>query len=911
VIAIAAARALPDDSSALVEGVLTTVLGALEDGRTGFVQDDTAGIAIYLDTALEPPIAAGRRIRVGGTLDSLYGQRTIRVEAARVDDLGPAAMPAVATETTGSVGESLEGSRVSIAGILTEAPSALADGTGLLVDDGSGPVRAVVAPGALGGITVARGSSVSILGPVGQRDSSGTGTAGYRVFATLPGEFAVTAAEPTPTPMPTPTPTPSVTPTPSPTSGGPESPAPTASGTPSLAPSPSPSTGPSPTPTSDVRTIVDVRGLPAGTRVHVRGVVTAEAGRIGTPALVVIGDGTAGLAIRLPKGVAEPVRGSLLDIDGPLAAPYGQLEVRPAANGIAVIGTGALPGPIAVSALDLGESTEGSLVSIDITLDRSPTGSSSGDLSTSALDPATGQRLAVAADSSSGLVAGDLAKGGTAHIVGVVGQRASRVGKLDGYRIWLRDRADVTRTTSPGASATPTPRPSGPTPAPPRPTVPIAEALLRQGATVRVQGTVTAADHLLDSAGRVVTIQDASAAIAVRLPKGAPTPLLGRRLRIDGTVGRAYGAPRIDATGEADLGRGVSIIPLVIRSSPGVAHEWRLVRATGTLADVHRDGHRWRADLVVGSKRIAISGVAAAGVAASGMTEGRAATVVGIVRRPYPTATDRRFAIVPRTPADLRLGPAAGPHAGTAAGGSSSGGGGSTGGASTVTPGGTGSGPEAADVDVATLAEHVGEIVRVGGFVVTVDQTASAFELDDGTATGLVVLDGDSRTYVALLTPGDALNATGRVVVSDDLAHLVVASAADLVRVEDLGAAEPTNDPATDASPSVDQAPVTGDPGNGTASLTAALGVLPIPDPTSPAGFASIMLVSTLSLVVTLGRRWRSRRLAEARVAARLAGIGAESTTHVRPSRTGGIVVPLVPDRPAVRPPTNPPDPAA
>jgi hypothetical protein len=100
-------------------------------------------------------------------------------------------------------------------------------------------------------------------------------------------------------------------------------------------------------------------------------------------------------------------------------------------------------------------------------------------------------------------------------------------------------------------------------------------------------------------------------------------------------------------------------------------------------------------------------------------------------------------------------------------------------------------------------------------------------------------------------------------------------------------------------------------PSDGTASRTAALGGLPIPDPTSPAGFASIALVSALSLVVTLGRRWRSRRLVEARVAARLAGISASSTTPVRPPRTGGIVVPLVPDGAPARRPAEPPDPAA
>jgi hypothetical protein len=60
----------------------------------------------------------------------------------------------------------------------------MSDGLGLLVDDGSGPLRVVVGPTALAGRTLERGDWVAAAGPLGQRDSSGTGTAGYRLFAT-------------------------------------------------------------------------------------------------------------------------------------------------------------------------------------------------------------------------------------------------------------------------------------------------------------------------------------------------------------------------------------------------------------------------------------------------------------------------------------------------------------------------------------------------------------------------------------------------------------------------------------------------------------------------------------------------------------------------------------------------------
>ena len=48
---------------------------------------------------------------------------------------------------------------------------------------------------------------------------------------------------------------------------------------------------------------------PIGTTVFVRGVVVAEAGRLGTPPLLAIADATGGIPVRLPDGVAPPARG--------------------------------------------------------------------------------------------------------------------------------------------------------------------------------------------------------------------------------------------------------------------------------------------------------------------------------------------------------------------------------------------------------------------------------------------------------------------------------------------------------------------------------------------------------------------------------------------------------------------------
>ena len=95
--------------------------------------------------------------------------------------------------------------------------------------------------------------------------------------------------------------------------------------------------------------------------------------------------------------------------------------------------------------------------------------------------------------------------------------------------------------------------------------------------------------------------------------------------------------------------------PRTLSGGPGIAVEWRLVRVAGTIVDVHKLGDRWRAELRVGSARVAISGLPGARIPSATLVEGRRATIVGIARRPYPGAADRRFAVVPRSSADVAV----------------------------------------------------------------------------------------------------------------------------------------------------------------------------------------------------------------------------------------------------------------
>jgi hypothetical protein len=248
--------------------------------------------------------------------------------------------------------------------------------------------------------------------------------------------------------------------------------------------------------------------------------------------------------------------------------------------------------------------------------------------------------------------------------------------------------------------------------------------------------------------------------------------------------------------------------------------------------------------------------------------------VVGIVRRPYPTASDQRWTILPRFPADVR----------------STGGSGPTGAGGTLAPIGVGGmGPNAAaglaptppaglDVDLVVLGGHVGDAVRVGGLVTSL--APDGFVLDDGTASGMVVLRGDAAELLPLLEPGDAVNASGTVEeVAGELA-VVVTEAAGLALAGDLREA---GLPGRTEPPSVGSEPPAG------GATAAEIGELPGIGP-GLAGLWTLLAVSAVSVAVTGLRRWQARRRLDVRVAARLARFAAPA-----PDDPAGDLAELVP----------------
>lgn len=648
---------------------------------------------------------------------------------------------------------------------------------------------------------------------------------------------------------------------------------------------PGPTSSPSPG-----TTIAAARALPVGSIVTVRGTVTAEAGRLGSPPLAAIQDATGGIVLKLPDGVARPARGDVLVIRGAIADPYGQVEMRPAVDGVTPDGTSAVPDPLDLAGTGPGESTEGRLVAVTGRVVVKPAKSTSGDIAAT-VEHADGTLTRVMADASSGIELTHLSLGATYRLVGIAGQRATSKGALDGYRVWLRDPSDIALVQAP-PSPSPSSTPGGPTPKPgatAKPssspsataTVSIAVALRSTDRAVGIEAVVTAGPSLLDASGRRIVVQDDSGAIEVFAPKDTPVPGLGTRVRVEGRVGTAYGAPRLKATVVRAIGYGAQPAPLRVTGRLTAAHTWRLVTVAGRIDRVRKLGERWSAEVLAGATRQVVIGQPGARIPIATMIEGRSVEVTGIVRPAYPSASDRRSAVLPRSIADVRVGagsamsgsgaPAAlgAPGAGTAAhnGGTATTLGGGTGTAASATPG---TGPTTPLADLAELDRWVGRTVRVGGIVV--DVRGDGFDLDDGTAIASIVLRGDAVQLRGLVEPGDAVNVEGAVEDVDGGHVIAVTDPATVVLGSDpfaAGAGAVTADPdAPTQAPSPDPATA----GLHEAGLATDLESMP----GAGASLLGLLAVSLASVGVTAVRRRRASRLLAARVAARLASIAGQ-----------------------------------
>ncbi|HEY4228020.1 MAG TPA: hypothetical protein VGM49_06755, partial [Candidatus Limnocylindrales bacterium] len=269
----------------------------------------------------------------------------------------------------------------------------------------------------------------------------------------------------------------------------------------------------------------------------------------------------------------------------------------------------------------------------------------------------------------------------------------------------------------------------------------------------------------------------------------------------------------------------------------------------------------WSAEIQLSNgTKVPVQGQAGAGIPSTALVVGRQVTVTGIVKRPYPTASDRRFSVLPRAGFDLSVGPASG--------GAGSGAGGGAGVASDTVSSASGNpGIDVTpDTDLAVLMDHVGAKVRVGGLVARL--ATGGFDLDDGTAIARVELQGDMAALLAGLHEGDAVAATGVVVVVEGTAKVVVGDDGVLVRVGSLGQALPVDGQAPEPGPSASA----GAQGAMTADTTG------LGDGAAPTSLLAMVGISILSVLATIIRRRVQRRRLRTALVARLATLRPKSS---------------------------------
>lgn len=401
-ITIAAARGMADGTTVTVEGDALTASDFADGG--GYLADASGGIAVLLDGG---SFARGDHLVLTGVLDDRFAQRTIRAAGEEVTVTGTGAAPDPVASTTGSINESVEAHLVRIQGTIGGSPTALSGGLAFEVDDGSGAVRVVV--GTATGIDTigwSDGVGVSVIGVVGQRDSSGTGAAGYRVQPRGADDVELL---------------PATSPTPSP--GGSPGPEPTATASPS----------------GSVVPIADARAAAKQARVIVRGVVTLASGTVDAGSAI-IQDGSGAILLRLGDEAGEVSLGELLEVSGVRSTKSGMESLR-VSVGPRRIGTA--PDPIARSLRsgEAGESVEAQLVVVRGAVVASARTVSSGTVSFEIDDGSGPLRIVLGASLAAD---GDPFTAGTwVEVRGVLGQETTGAQPLRGYRVWPRDAGDV------------------------------------------------------------------------------------------------------------------------------------------------------------------------------------------------------------------------------------------------------------------------------------------------------------------------------------------------------------------------------------------------------------------------------------------------------------------------------------
>ena len=317
--------------------------------------------------------------------------------------LGTAAEPPPIAATTGAVDEDFEGRLVRIGGTVQGSPTTLTSGLAFDVDDGSGPIRVVV--GTSTGIDPAAwhsGAALELVGVAGQRDSSGSGTDGYRFFPRDPGDVLGVVA-------------PGASPTRGQHPGG-----------------------------EGVMPISEARAAAINTQIRIRGFVTLPPGLIDAQTSV-LQDASGAILLRLGEGASRLRLGARVELIGTRSTFSGMESLR-VTDSITSLGTGSEPATRSIRTGEVDEADEATLVEARGAIVASARSSSIGTVYFE-IDDGSGP-LRVTLSAALRADRGPLVAGTWVEVVGVLGQETSQSKPDEGYRIWPRAASEV-RVTAP------------------------------------------------------------------------------------------------------------------------------------------------------------------------------------------------------------------------------------------------------------------------------------------------------------------------------------------------------------------------------------------------------------------------------------------------------------------------------
>ena len=413
ILPVGTARALPDGADATIQG--TALSGSTFTDGGGYVADGSGGIAVLVTGA---SFERGELLRLTGELDDRFAQRTLRVEAGGIARLGTGSEPAPTAAATGAINEALEGRLARVDATILGAGSTLTTGIAFDLDDGSGAVRLVVP--AASGIDVTgwgAGTSLELVGIVGQRDSSGTGLSGYRLQPRDAADVIRIGAPSEPTPAPSESEVPEATPTPSPGTG--------------------------------VVSIATARELPKNTRTRVQGTVTLARGVVDAETAV-IQDASGAIVLRLGDEVGPLARGEVVEVDGARSTKSGMETLRVTAAPRR-LGSAALPAARSVRTGQADEALEAVRVVVRGGLVAAARQASSGSVSFEIDDGSGPLRVFIGASVAGDL--GDLEAGAWVEVHGALGQETTGSQPLRGYRVWLGHPSDLRVLATPAGGS--------------------------------------------------------------------------------------------------------------------------------------------------------------------------------------------------------------------------------------------------------------------------------------------------------------------------------------------------------------------------------------------------------------------------------------------------------------------------